>query len=98
MTQRNTPPSHTVTVPAVEQYLRALKLAFIVEHYGELAQHAAHKQWSHLDYLGQLVEGEALLRQDRATKNRIRLARFPVLKTLDQFRWDWPTQINRALI
>jgi DNA replication protein DnaC len=98
MTQLKTPPSRTVTSHEVEQYLRALKLAFIAEHYGELAQQAAHKQWSHLDYLGQLVEGEALLRQDRATKNRIRLARFPVLKTLDQFRWDWPTQINRALI
>jgi DNA replication protein DnaC len=98
MTQLKTPPSRTVTSHEVEQYLRALKLAFIAEHYGELAQQAAHKQWSHLDYLGHLVEGEALLRQDRATTNRIRLARFPVLKTLDQFRWDWPTQINRALI
>ena len=98
MTQITTPPSRTVTSHEVDQYLRTLKLAFIAEHYGELAKQAAHKQWSHLDYLGHLVEGEALLRQDRATKNRMRLARFPVLKTLEQFRWDWPTQINRALI
>jgi DNA replication protein DnaC len=98
MTQLTTTPSHLVTLAEVDQSLRDLKLAFIAEHYGELAKHAAHKQWSHLDYLGHLVEGEALLRQDRATKNRIRLARFPVLKTLEQFRWDWPTQINRALI
>jgi DNA replication protein DnaC len=98
MTPRKTSLSRPVTSDEVEQYLRALKLAFIAEHYGELATQAAHKQWAHLDYLGHLVEGEALLRQDRATKNRIRLARFPVLKTLDQFRWDWPTQINRTLI
>jgi DNA replication protein DnaC len=98
MTQLKTPPARPVTSNEVDQYLCALKLAFIAEHYGELAQQAAHKQWSHLDYLGHLVEGEALLRRDRATKNRIRLARFPVIKTLEQFRWDWPTQINRALI
>jgi DNA replication protein DnaC len=98
MTPLKTSLSRPVTSDEVEQYLRALKLAFIAEHYGELATQAAHKQWAHLDYLGHLVEGEALLRQDRATKNRIRLARFPVLKTLDQFRWDWPTQINRTLI
>jgi DNA replication protein DnaC len=98
MTQLKTSPSRTVTAQEVEQYLRALKLAFIAENYGDLATQAAHQQWSHLDYLGQLVEGEALLRHDRATKNRIRLARFPVLKTLEQFRWDWPTQINRTLI
>jgi DNA replication protein DnaC len=98
MTQLKTSPSRTVTSQEVEQYLRTLKLAFIAEHYGELAQQAAHQQWPHLDYLGHLVEGEALLRHDRATKTRMRLARFPVLKTLEQFRWDWPTQINRALI
>ena len=98
MAHLHTAPSRTLNADDVEQYLRDLKLAFIAEHYGELATQAAHKQWSHLDYLGRLVEGEALLRQDRATGRRIHLARFPVLKTLDQFRWDWPTQINQALI
>jgi DNA replication protein DnaC len=98
MTQLTTTPPHPVTSDEVDQYLRDLKLAFIAEHYGELAKHAAHKQWSHLDYLGHLVEGEALLRRDRAIQNRIRLARFPVIKTLDQFRWDWPTQINRTQV
>ena len=82
----------------IAQYLRDLKLSFIAESYVELTQKAAHHKWPHLEYLGHLVEGEARLRQDRATQRRIRLARFPVIKTLDQFRWDWPTQINRELI
>ena len=56
------------------------------------------KQWAHVDYLGRLIEGEAHLRRDRATQNRVRQARFPVIKTLDQFRWDWPTQINRLQV
>jgi DNA replication protein DnaC len=98
MTSPKTAQPRSVTPDDVDQYLRDLKLAFIAEHYGEVAKQAAHKQWSHLDYLGHLVEGEAQLRRDRATGRRIRLARFPVLKTLDQFRWDWPTQINRELI
>src|SRR4029450_11645750 len=82
----------------VDQYLSDLKLVFIAEHYGELAKQAAEKQWSHVDYLGRLIEGEAHLRHDRATQNRIRQARFPVIKTLEQFRWDWPTQINRLQV
>lgn len=98
MTIRNTRLSHPGTSDQVEPYLHDLKLAFIAEHYRDLAKQAAHKQWAHLDYLGQLVEGEAHLRQDRATQRRIRLARFPVIKTLEQLRWDWPTQINRDLI
>ena len=98
MAPRKQTPPDTLMPNDVDRHLHDLKLAFIAEHYGELAQQAAHKQCSHIEYLGQLVEGEALLRRDRATKNRIRMARFPVIKTLEQFRWDWPTQINRAQV
>jgi DNA replication protein DnaC len=98
MTTRKPAPPRTPTSDNIEQSLRDLKLAFMVDHYRDLAHQAAHQQWAQLDYLGHLVEGETRLRHDRVTQRRIRLARFPVLKTLDQFRWDWPTQINRELI
>jgi DNA replication protein DnaC len=48
--------------------------------------------------LGRLVEGEAAARQDRALARRIKEARFPVLKTLESFRWDWPKKINRLQV
>ena len=82
----------------VEHHLTYLKLAFMAQHYAELAAQAAHNMWPHVDYLARLVEGEADLRRDRATKSRIRLARFPVIKTLEQFRWDWPNRINRLQV
>ena len=83
---------------ALDQHLSYLKLPFMAQHYNELAQQAATKQWSNLDYLKTLTQGEADLRRDRATQNRIRQAHFPVIKTLDQFRWDWPTLINRMQV
>jgi DNA replication protein DnaC len=94
---KDTPPT---TPPAgdVEHHLSYLQLAFMAQHYAELATQAAQKMWPHVDYLGRLVEGEAHLRRDRATQSRIRLARFPVIKTLEQFRWDWPTRINRLQV
>ena len=82
----------------LDHHLSYLKLPFMVQHYDELAQQAATKQWSHLDSLATLTQGEADLRRDRATQNRIRQAHFPVLKTLDQFRWDWPTGMNRMQV
>src|SRR5215510_3035302 len=82
----------------VEHHLTYLKLAFITQHYAELATQAAQQAWSHVDYLARLAEGEAQWRRDRATKSRIRLARFPVIKTLEQFRWDWPTRMNRLQV
>ena len=90
--------SHIMASDDIDRHLHDLKLAYIAEHYGERAKQAASKQCSHVEYLGELVEGEAHLRRDRATQNRIRMARFPVIKTLDQFRWDWPSQINRAQV
>ena len=64
----------------LRQQLSYLKLQFAQEHFEELARQAAQKQWSHLDFLGRLIEGEAHLRQDRATQRRIQQARFPVIK------------------
>jgi DNA replication protein DnaC len=98
MAHHHDPPSRAGVPGAIDHQLRDLKLAFIAEHDGDLATQAAQKQWSHVDYLGRLIEGEAHLRRDRATQNRLRQARFPVIKTLDQFRWDWPTQINRLQV
>jgi DNA replication protein DnaC len=82
----------------LRQQLGYLKLQFSQEHFEELARQAALKQWSHLDFLGRLIEGEAHLRQDRATQRRIKQARFPVIKTLEQFDLTWPTKINRPQV
>ncbi len=59
---------------------------------------AAEQQRSHLDYLEQLVEGEATMLENRSIERRIRNARFPVLKSLDDFQWSWPKKINRPQI
>lgn len=80
------------------QKLKYLKLSFILDQHQNLAREASKKQWSHLDYLEKLAEGETGLRQDRATQQRIRMARFPVIKTLDQFNWSWPKTINRLQV
>jgi DNA replication protein DnaC len=81
--------------PSLAKLLLRLQLPFLRENYHELAQTAAEQHWSHLDYLQRLVEGEVNRREDSGLARRIRLARFPVLKTLDQFDWSWPKKINR---
>jgi DNA replication protein DnaC len=79
-------------------HLEFLGLTFMRDNHDELANQAAQKGWSHVDYLAALVDGEAGLRRQRSIKRRIKLARFPVVKTLEQFRWSWPTAINRAAV
>lgn len=74
------------------------QLPYLRAHYHELAQTAAEQHWGHLDYLTRLIEGEVARREDKSLQRRIRLARFPLIKTLDQFQWNWPKKINRPQI
>ena len=79
-------------------YLLYLKLSYFGEHHLSLAKEAVEKNWTQLDFLSRLVEGEALRRKDRATQRRLQAAHFPVVKTLEQFNWTWPKKINRAQV
>ena len=45
----------------------------------------------------QLIQGETMLRWD-THQAPDRLARFPVVKTLEQFQWNWPEKINQAQV
>jgi DNA replication protein DnaC len=80
------------------EQLATLKLLAVQEHYAPLATEAAQKQWTHVDYLARLIDGEAQRRQELSIQRRIAGARFPCLKTLDQFDWNWPKKINRTQI
>jgi len=83
---------------AIHDNLQQLKLGYIRDNYQSVAKLAARKQWQHVQYLGELVAAEADLKMQRAIKRRIQLARFPQIKTLEQFNWSWPKKINRLQI
>jgi DNA replication protein DnaC len=87
-----------VTETRLNEQLGALRLLTVQEHYAALASEAAQKQWTHVDYLARLIEGEAQRRQELAIQRRIAGARFPCIKTLDQFDWNWPKKINRTQV
>ncbi len=82
----------------LQEQLTYLKLPFVRQHFEPLAKEAAQAHWGHVDYLAGLIEGEALDRQQRAIERRIRLAHFPVIKTLDSFQWNWPRKIDRLQV
>ncbi len=83
---------------SLNKLLLRLQLPYIRANYHELAQTAAEQQWGHLEYLQHLIEGEVARREDKSLAQRIRRARFPLTKTLDQFQWTWPKKINRPQI
>jgi DNA replication protein DnaC len=85
-------------VPALSEQLTRLQLPFLRTHYHQLAQQAAELGWGHIEYLDRLIQGEVARREDKSLERRIRQARFPLIKTLDQFQWNWPKKINRPQV
>lgn len=75
-----------------------LKLRFMENNHEALAATAAEKGWTHEEYFVQLIQGETDLRWDNAIQRRIRMAHFPVIKTLEQFQWNWPKKINQMQV
>ncbi|NJO03190.1 MAG: ATP-binding protein [Bacteroidia bacterium] len=82
----------------LQQQLHYLKLTSVKEQYGIAAKQAVKNNWTHVQYLAELTREEVCLRQQRSMERRIRLARFPVVKTMDDFDWNWPKKINRLQV
>ena len=80
------------------EQLAYLKLSSVTKHYDSLAVEAGRGNWGHVKYLAQLVALEADRRQENTIQRRVKAARFAVLKTLDQFRWNWSKKINKMQI
>ena len=72
----------------VERLCAELSLAAVGEQYANLADEAAKKKRSFVEYLEQVLGAEAALRAERSRQMLIKLATFPVVKTLEQFDFE----------
>lgn len=82
----------------LKQGLEYLKLTTFQTHYDNAAKLAAKDSWTYTQYLAELTHEEVSLRKQNSIERRIKMARFPILKTLDDFQWSWPKKINRLQI
>jgi DNA replication protein DnaC len=82
----------------LHRLLLLLGLPFMHEHHQAFADRAAKDGLAYPTYLEKLAEGESAMRHDRIIQRRIAQARFPVIKTMEQFDWSWPTKIDRPYV
>lgn len=82
----------------LEENLEYLKLSRLRENYRSMTAEAAKKQLTHMRFLTSVIASEVDGKLQRASERRIKQARFPVIKTLEQFQWDYPDNINRDLV
>ena len=65
--------------------LKSLRLPAMAEMLDSYTKQAASSSMSYVDFLGGLVSEEVSRKEQRSVQNRIKSARFPVLKSLDDF-------------
>ena len=72
----------------IQQLCVELSLNAVATHYANLADEAAHKERSFVEYLEQVLDAEAALRAERSREVLRRLAGFPSVKTIEQFDFE----------
>jgi DNA replication protein DnaC len=82
----------------VQAALSSLQLTAMVQHLDALTQQAAACNWSALEYLDQLTQLEVGARFERDVQRKMRLARLPFFKTLDQFDFAFQPSVNERQI
>src|SRR5579863_7850864 len=82
----------------LEHHLKALRLPTILRDYDKAARQCAEEKADFPTYLLRLTELELLDRERRATERRIKQARFPVVKSLDNFDFLAIPSLNKLLV
>ncbi len=78
--------------------LKQLSLHTVASIFEEEAQKAGKLKMSYSDYLAKLVEEECLARTDRSISARIAKAKFPFIRTLEEFDfYPYPPQYIKEL-
>jgi DNA replication protein DnaC len=77
---------------------RALKAPTLRESITRLAQRARAESWTHEEFLAACLQREVSARESHGGEGRIRAARFPGRKSLEEFDYDHARGLKRDVI
>lgn len=82
----------------LENLLEKLKLDHLEHQLDGVCEQAAQRQLDYKDFLAQALQTEWQGRFQRNTEARLKLARFPWIKTLEQFEFDFQPSLDRKQV
>ena len=82
----------------LKHHLEKLRLPTVRREWEAVAASCASEGSDYGDYLLRLTERELIEREQRAAERRIKSAKFPVLKTLENFDFAAQSSINETLV
>ncbi|QDU61043.1 transposase/IS protein [Planctomycetes bacterium Pan216] len=88
----------TKSTVLLKHHLKALKLPTVHDECERIARRCAADNADHLAFLLQLCELELIERERRAAARRLKAARFPTTKTLEEFDFAARASLNKPLV
>ena len=88
----------TTSTVLLKHHLKQLKLPTMHNECEKVAQRCAADNADHLAYLLQLSELELIERERKAAERRLKAARFPATKLLDEFDFTARPSVNKPLV
>lgn len=78
--------------------LEKLKLDRMLEVLDSHNRLAQEREFSYTDYLDGIIEEEASSRADKSVRTRIKFARFPFIKTIEQFDFSFQPSLDKRKV
>lgn len=82
----------------LERQMQALKLKGMLAHYQEVTEKVSQNNLSYTEYLSLLFEEELKRKNEGTVKTKINKARFPFIKTLEEFDFSFQPSIREKEI
>lgn len=89
---------NTKSTVLLKHHLKQLKLPTMLAECEKVAARAGKENLDHLAFLLQLCELELIERERRASHRRLKAARFPSHKTLEEFNFQARPSVNKPLV
>jgi DNA replication protein DnaC len=86
------------TAAEIAYLTRALKAPTLRDAVARLAERARAESWTHEEYLAACLQREVAARESHGGEGRIRAARFPARKSLEEFDFDHQRSLKRDTI
>lgn len=83
---------------ALDALLKRLHLAYVRRNWRDCVTRAEREQWSYRDFLAILAGEEVAQRAQTGVARRTRLARFPFLKTIDEFDFTHQSTLRQVML
>jgi DNA replication protein DnaC len=90
------------TTPSLYEQIKAdlgyLHLDAAAQSFALLAEEARTKDWSHVEFLARLVAEQATADRNRRLAARLRYARFPYRRRVEDFDFEFQPSVDRKLV